>query len=96
MHRENITVTVLDTVTGETATDDRWTEYWWAEGNGSCDCNRDLLFDNDTEDTGHCMGNHRYLIVASESKSHNLLELNRNYPEELIEKYAPHVLTQPD
>lgn len=34
-----------DLVTGQTAdVDDDSTEWWWTEGNGSCDCNRACYF----------------------------------------------------
>lgn len=34
-------LTLLDTKTGKTKEiDSRFNDWWWAEGNGSCDCNR--------------------------------------------------------
>lgn len=40
-HETQLTVTLRDTVTGATATHHHPASlYWWAEGNGSCDCNR--------------------------------------------------------
>ncbi|MCP5018898.1 MAG: hypothetical protein GY938_27020 [Ketobacter sp.] len=34
-------ITILDTETGKKKNiDSAFSAYWWAEGNGSCDCNR--------------------------------------------------------
>lgn len=43
----------LDTKTGEKA----WSDYpfgiyWWAEGNGACDCNRAALFEGHEQNCG--------------------------------------------
>jgi hypothetical protein len=57
-HR-SITVTVLDTETGDTRTDSTGTPWYWAYGNGDCDCNRGALFGNDEE-----CDERRYYIVA--------------------------------
>ena len=84
-YNETITVTILDTQTGLTGTNNQFSAYWWAEHNGNCDCNRSLMIDDD-EDISPC-GNKRYLIVASDSTSYTLTELNEDYPQELVEKY---------
>ena len=76
-----ITVTILDTVTWEERTSASYSFYWWSEGNGSCDCNRELLFGYDTSE-GYCLGCHRYLIVATSTG--DLMELNNEYPAALI------------
>ena len=37
--------TLKDNKTSETKTfDTEYSEFWWEEGNGSCDCNRGLEF----------------------------------------------------
>ena len=38
------------------------TEYWWSEGNMSCDCNRHLMFEADDEDTDVKCGDDLYSI----------------------------------
>lgn len=89
---ELIKVKILDTETGEiTAGDlsdtDR-TFWFWSEGNGSCDCNRELCFDREEyHETGRCLGCERYLIVWT-SKG-DLRELNQGYPQELVDKFIP-------
>jgi hypothetical protein len=69
-----------------------------AEGNWSCDCNRETYFGNDT--VGDiCLGRHRYIVVAAydfqpEEIPYDLLELNESYPRELVEKaVADHLET---
>jgi hypothetical protein len=59
-----VSVTVLDTKTREKR-QSNWlfSEWWWCEGNGCCDCNRELLFGRETV-KGVCLGTKRYLIVA--------------------------------
>ena len=58
-------VTIQDTQTGETAVApwDEFDAFWWAQGNGSCDCNRQLAFG---QDRGCECRSERYLIVAVE------------------------------
>lgn len=56
-----ITVTILDTATGETRRDSQWGPWWWAYGNGSCDCNRAAVFGHEED-----CGERRYYIVAVE------------------------------
>jgi hypothetical protein len=90
MSDESISPTFLDIVTGRTATTDRrmsgFTLWWWAEGNGSCDCNRGLLFD-DENDESVCCGAHRYVavdvdIAGADAKVGALEWINSSYPDE--------------
>ena len=80
-----IVVTVLDTVTGETAGSSSWPAQWWMEGNGSCDCNRELLFGRDTSD-GTCICCKRYVII--EASGLKVEELNAGYPDDVLAKVA--------
>ncbi len=61
-------VTILDLETGEIGTSppewDIYDEFWWSEGNGSCDCNREKVFDRETNQ-GECLGCHRYIIIEN-------------------------------
>ena len=44
-------ITLLDTKTGDTKEiEDTYSESWWAEGNGSCDCNRAIFFEGTYEE----------------------------------------------
>ncbi len=93
-HHIPIVVEILDTKTGEIVTSklDGFGTYWWTEGNGSCDCNRQLAFDNEEDnDTGCCLGCHRYLIKSfTPNIAHlTLADFNENYPPELIAQYLP-------
>lgn len=58
---------ILDRVTGviHTATGQytRFSEYWWREGNGSCDCNRKGACGLAVEVHGTCDGCVRFVIV---------------------------------
>jgi hypothetical protein len=101
-HDARIAVEILDTVTGERVkTKANHSPYWWAEGNGSCDCNRGDRFDLDETawPDGHvtvpdcsgglCSGAKRFLIVAVEGDmgGYELWEFNEEYPPELIEEH---------
>lgn len=79
-----ITVMVCDTHTGVRVESSKYPYYWWTEGNGSCDCNRELLFGPDTS-RGVCLGNHRYLIIRTSYGS--LAELNNGYSPERLAHY---------
>ncbi len=81
-----VSVVILDTETGEQATDDRWSHYWWEMGNGSCDCNRELLFRD--HDSGRCLGASRYLIIQMNGKPAPP-ELNDGYPADLVKRFVP-------
>lgn len=80
-----LTVSVLDTVTGEWRT--RRSEastYSWTEGNWSCDCNRALqFFPEHDRDDGYCMGCVRYRVVAVVPllPGYTLADFNEGYPE---------------
>ncbi len=91
-HDIPLTVTVLDTVTGEQGTQNTpFGTYWWAEGNGSCDCNRATFFPEQVneagnvvdEDTGYCRGCIRYRIVDAQPllAGYTLADFNEGYPE---------------
>ena len=45
--------TLFDLRTGKTAKGDDQSVYWWTEGNGSCDCNRMIHFDEATQEEMH-------------------------------------------
>ena len=80
MSDDAIKVTLLDTKTGDRYEGPPgWTAYWWADGNGSCDCNRDVgspetlaadaawMADGLTDagdDVDHACVSVRYLVVA--------------------------------
>lgn len=86
-------VTILDTVTGEKKV--HWQQdadvYYWAEGNGLCDCNRSLAFLS-LNDCSDC-GTSRYLICDVEgdfegqTKEEVLAWLNDDYPTEFVKKF---------
>lgn len=98
-----ITVTVLDTKTGQTATCSAHTAWFWAESNGSCDCNRAPLFPGAVAEvyrekephrwyaTGEsfCFGSERFLITAADTTDFSLRELNYDYPAELLAQHLP-------
>lgn len=84
-----IRVTVLDTQTGRRVDDRRFSAWWWAEGNGSCDCNRELIVQMKVpEGPGVCLGCQRYLIISAPADcGYSLRELNEGYPEDLLEAH---------
>lgn len=79
-HDVKIRVTILDTLTGRCETDSRWNTYHWTEGNGSCDCNRQLLFD-----AGHnpdCVSiRYRVIDVEPLLPGYSLEDFNEGYPD---------------
>ena len=81
--------TIQDTKTGKTRVVPGYSSDWWAEGNGACDCNRELGFVEQSE-AGNCLGCHRYLIVRAtfddEERRYTLRELNEGYPEALLKE----------
>lgn len=81
--------TIQDTKTGKTRVAPGYSSDWWAERDGSCDCNRELVF-RDSEETGVCLGCHRYLIIRAtfddDERRYTLRELNEGYPAELLAK----------
>lgn len=45
--------TFFDLRTGKTAKGDNMSFFWWTEGNGSCDCNRMIHFDETAQKEMH-------------------------------------------
>lgn len=88
-------VTLLDTQTGETREVGGILDFWWAEGNGSCDCNREPYFGHNSG-SDQCIGAKRYLIIKAEPVTrpprvlgYTLAEYNEDYPKELLDKFLP-------
>lgn len=87
-----ISVTLLDTLTGETEQTARYfSGFWWSEGNGSCDCNRNFNELDDAPEVNYCIGSHRYLIVAVQHYfgDKTIWDFNESYPKELLNKHLP-------
>lgn len=87
-----IKVTILDTKTGKTSEHEGSDEYWWSEGNGSCDCNRSIFhLGSAAADKlgphGVCLGSKRFLIVKAEGASIPAADFNDNYSNELVRKF---------
>jgi len=93
---KGLTVTILDTEDGQTSEHSGMDYFWWTEGNGSCDCNREIFagkldIDNDTDICKHC---ERFLIVGVKNLPEGydegaaIQEMNDEYPHELITKHA--------
>lgn len=95
--------TILDTKTGVKVKATGWdySFFWWAEGNGSCDCNRVILFGRKAEKeleaihgVGICFGNHRYIAtdihgdLEGLTKEEILMALNDGYPEEVLNEQS--------
>lgn len=100
VERHRIEDLYLDTMSGVVATSQAsYDAYWWAEGNGSCDCNRNIFpvkeGEPEPEWSGTCAGCHRYLIVKADTKLYTLDELNEDYPEELRRRWLPSSQEQP-
>lgn len=89
--QEIITVTLLDTITGETREVGGISDFDWAENNWSCDCNRRGHFGIEDEgEVGICEGSHRFLVIkCSSHQRYSLRELNADYPDELLDKHLP-------
>lgn len=90
--------TLLDTKTGKTAVAKSMDSslFWWAEGNGSCDCNRSIAIGDDVDDEmteqfgeGLCFGYTRIVAIdvhgdfEGMTKKEILEEMNSEYPDEL-------------
>ena len=87
-HDQEVTVARLDTMTGETKEVSGSSSYWWAEGNGMCDCNRAIKMGH--ADVGEAMcGEERYLIVACDADIYSLREFNEDWPAALLNKHLP-------
>ena len=85
-----ITVTLLDTQTGERADADHGSLWYWTEGNGSCDCNRELVFGHGDVGSSTCLGGRRYLVVDATNAPWDepLHWYNREYPRKLLESHG--------
>lgn len=83
-------VTLLDTQTGKTLeVSNEANAFWWAHGNGCCDCNRSLLMEVETGLPDNiCEGKHRFLIIASNNNECTLQQLNAGYPTGLLKKHG--------
>lgn len=84
-------LTILDTFTGESHKIENSPydhEYWWADGNGSCDCNRLIFCGNEPDEDGYCILSKRFLITEN-SLGIPFDEINQHYPQELRDKYRP-------
>ena len=88
-------VTILDTATGERyqGAEGYWV-YWWTQGNGSHDCNRDIgsSLDADSvsvDDGCFACQSERYLVVEVDPMptGYTLADFNKDYPKELILKH---------
>jgi hypothetical protein len=77
------TVTVRDSVTGQTRTTSQWNLFNLLEGNFTCDCNRELLFLEEFSCSGTCLGCHRYWVVAVDPMppGDTLEDFNVGYPD---------------
>lgn len=81
-------VTLLDTITLKTTKVDDFTAFWWAEGNGECDCNRILFLElRDPGSTG-CIGCRRVLITEWTGNNGGYTDFNDGYPKDLKQKYV--------
>lgn len=62
--------------------------WWWAEGNGGCDCNRRIEFEGKLNEDDSC-SSCEYLIYdwSGEDKPTDIYYMNSYYPKELIDKY---------
>jgi hypothetical protein len=94
--------TLLDTKTGKKVDAKEFDSsfFWWADGNGSCDCNRAIAMGDDVDDEmtsqfgeGVCFGCTRIIAVDVHgdleglSKAEVLAEMNSEYPDELIKAH---------
>lgn len=78
LHDAPIAVTLWDSVTGETLENAGGSWYWWTEGNGSCDCNRGILFDHRYAGDGMPCVSKRYYVVATSRG--DIADFNPGYP----------------
>lgn len=102
-------VTLLDTQTGNKRTfDSSFSPFWWAEGNGACDCNRAIKMGCDEELDramredypeikgwqSYCYGAKRILIIETDCDEYSLEEFNADYPDELKAAYLSRHITE--
>lgn len=79
-------VTLWDAVSGAVVTVDSTENlWWWTEGNGSCDCNREEFFPEVEvdDDLRYCSGCKRFLVVASDPVLDWVVGPNDKYPAQL-------------
>lgn len=86
-------LTMLDTKTlAKLDFEDGGDAYWWAEGNGSCDCNRATRMLGgeavENEILSKACVSERFLIVACDDPGYTLAEMNDGYPKELLAKHG--------
>ena len=66
-----------DNLTGDNDEDGNFFEFWWSEGNASCDCNRGLFFGYaiglEYDDIPHECGDIRYSVEILDAKNRNVL-----------------------
>lgn len=75
--------------------------FWWADGDGSCDCNRALCFDAEVDKElekqhgDHCYGSTRFVVVdviddtgflKDNCKEQVVAEMNSEYDDKLIDE----------
>jgi hypothetical protein len=70
--------------------------YWWTDGNGGCDCNREIICGNDEDNgPGLCDGSRRYYIVAMTgdlegyTEDEVVREANQDYPNFCLVRVVP-------
>jgi hypothetical protein len=91
-------VTLLDTATGKTVIvdDEPYDAWWWAFGNGACDCNRERYFGIETAHE-YCLGGKRFVISKVEGLRkdddidetlYTLKDFNDDYPDELLSQFG--------
>ena len=81
--------TILNIETGETATVDGPRSSQWAEGNWSCDCNRNAFHAPEEGPENICKGARRFVVIAAtfddpEDEPFTLEELNADYPPDVV------------
>lgn len=93
-HDDAVFVTLLDTETGDVMSSRDWAgergspSAWWARGNGSDDCNRELVFGvEDQEEVHDCLGARRYVVIAVETPDGALHPQSAELVEEMNEDY---------
>lgn len=88
--------TIVDSQTGERKTlkDFDAPTAWWAEGDGSCDCNRAIYMGLDDQlGPGVCLGHHRFIAVDVHgdlegwSRVEVLRAMNADYPADVVQMH---------
>jgi hypothetical protein len=95
--QDQVTVTLIDTKTGLRKVKTYANAFWWAEGNGSCDCNRmtEFLTDEECErlDDENLCSRNRFLVIDVSGPGcrdyKDLRAYNKGYPKELLDEYFP-------